>query len=318
MTGMGEPNSDETCSLHGMQDVALDDEGASAPKRSDQVLEKNAAVAQSHANVPSNNNSGDDTASSSHSNPTTSRCGNGCCRSNKNHHQPIPAAITCGRDLGVWDSSLEDRAGIVSSWLLSYLTPLLQLGSHKVLNPEDIGVPSRQDDTENAYQQALSKWHIQSQKAQLVNEKLKAAYERKLAKCTTDEQRAKVPPPQYCEPSIAWALVKAFGVWPLVLGQIYYVISALLTFVPVIILKDLVKFFESELPLSEFQGMAPAWVEVVGLAVIPIVASLLQTRHQAIFAHCAVFVRTAVSALLYRKALKVSAASVTVKGLVSR
>ena len=54
--------------------------------------------------------------------------------------------------------------------------------------------------------------------------------------------------------------------------------------------------------------MAHPWVEVVGLGVIPFFVSLLQTRHQTIYAHCAVFVRTAVSTMLYRKALRVSAA----------
>jgi hypothetical protein len=46
--------------------------------------------------------------------------------------------------------------------------------------------------------------------------------------------------------------VRAFGVWELLLGLFYYVISALLAFVPVIILKDLVQFLESGKTLSEF------------------------------------------------------------------
>jgi hypothetical protein len=41
--------------------------------------------------------------------------------------------VTCGWDLGVWESSLEDRAGILSTWMFAYLSPLLKLGAHKVL-----------------------------------------------------------------------------------------------------------------------------------------------------------------------------------------
>jgi ABC-type multidrug transport system fused ATPase/permease subunit len=64
----------------------------------------------------------------------------------------------------------------------------------------------------------------------------------------------------------------------------------------------------SGLPKDTYDGWANPWVEVVALGFIPLGVSLLQTRHQAIMAHCGVFVRTAVSTLLYRKSLKVSAA----------
>jgi ABC-type multidrug transport system fused ATPase/permease subunit len=97
--------------------------------------------------------------------------------------------------------------------------------------------------------------------------------------------------------------------WKITVSIFYYVISALLTFVPVLILNDLVKFFQSGLPINEYDGYVNPWVEVAGLFVVPVVVSLLQTRSQVIMAHCAVFVRTAISTLLYRKALRVSAAA---------
>lgn len=223
-----------------------------------------------------------------------------CCKQKK--------PIENGRDLGVWESSLEDRSGCLSKWLLSYLTPLLQLGSRKVLDQDDIGVPPKQDVALTAYTESLRVWTAMANKCRVANEKLKQNYERKLSKCSTDEERAKIKEPVYKEPSIAWALIRAFGIWELLVGILYYVLSALLAFLPVIILTDLVKFFQSGVDVSEFDGYAHPWVEVAGLAVVPFVVSLLQTRHQTIFAHCAIFVRTAVSALLYRKALRVSAA----------
>jgi ABC transporter transmembrane region len=211
--------------------------------------------------------------------------------------------VQTGADLGVWEKSLEDRSSLVGRWLLSYLNPLLDVGSNKVLDANDIGIPPQQDRADRAYATALTAWNEQSDKCRIVNEKRKSLYEKKLADCRTDQQRAKVKLPKYKEPSIAWALVKAFGLTELFVGLIYYVLSALLTFVPVLILSDLVTYFE-----SGKRGFVHPWVEVVGLAVIPFTVSLLQTRHQTIYAHCAVFCRTAVSTLLYRKALKVSSA----------
>lgn len=208
-----------------------------------------------------------------------------------------------GAELGVWEESLEDRAGIFSRWLLSYLNPLLAVGSHKVLDAQDIGVPPTQDKADRAYASALKAWQDQSEKCRAINEERKAKYEAKLAACNTEQHRKRLKEPFYKEPSIAWALVKAFGLSELFVGLIYYVFSALLTFLPVIILSNLVRYFE-----TGQRGYVHPWVEVLGLGVIPFTVSLLQTRHQTIYAHCAVFCRTAVSTLLYRKALRVSSA----------
>jgi ATP-binding cassette subfamily C (CFTR/MRP) protein 1 len=83
----------------------------------------------------------------------------------------------------------------------------------------------------------------------------------------------------------------------------------LLTFVPVLILNDLVKYFQSKGTGSHaYHGYVPPWVEVVALGVTPFLVSILQTRNLTVLNHCAVFVRTAASTLLYRKSLRVSAA----------
>lgn len=214
-----------------------------------------------------------------------------------------------GRELGVWEESLEDRTNIFGRWFLSYLTPLLRLGAHKVLDADDMGVPSKEDVADRAYQVAREAWQVQSAKTAAINQRLQAEHEDKLAKCKTDEQKAKIKPPQLKDPSIAVALMKGFGPWQIILGMIYYIISSLLSFVPVLILNDLVKFFQSGQSIGEYKGYAHPWVEVVALGVVPLLISLLQTRHQVIMAHCAVFVRNAVSTLLYRKALRVSAAA---------
>lgn len=210
--------------------------------------------------------------------------------------------------LGVWESSLEDRANIFSTWMLSFLDPLMRLGASKLIEAEDIGVPSEQDRAEKAFQVTQKAWDLQCEKCAATNAKLQEAYEARLEKCKTDAQRKKVKKPKVVEPRIASALVAGFGASRFGMAIGLYVLSALLSFVPVIILNDLVRFFESGADTDNFDGYAPPWLEVIGLFFFPLMISLLQTRHQVIFAHSAVFARTAVSTLLYRKSLRVSAA----------
>jgi ATP-binding cassette subfamily C (CFTR/MRP) protein 1 len=212
-----------------------------------------------------------------------------------------------GRDLGVWESSLEDRANILSRWMLSYLTPLLSLGSRKVLDEDDIGVPTKDDRADRAHQVAMEAWKVQSAKADATNEKLKARHQAQLDACKNEQERKKVKPLELVEPSIALALLKGFGVGQILLAIFYYVVSALLGFVPVLILNELVQFFESGVDIDEYQGRFDPWLQVAALGVLPFLISLLQTRHSTTMAHCAVFVRTSVSTMLYRKALRVSA-----------
>ena len=218
-------------------------------------------------------------------------------------------AVTSGRELGVWKTSLEDQAGIVSRWMLSYLNPLLRLGAHKVLDADDIGVPSQQDHAERAYQVALTAWKKQAAKTEIINEKARAKHEALLAKCKTPAERAKVKPFEPKDPSIATALFTGYGKWTLLGAMFLYIVSALLGFVPVLILNDLVKYFESDQSADEYDfRFYNPWFEVALLGFLPFFISLLNTRHMTVMSHAAVFVRTAVSTMLYRKALRVSAA----------
>jgi hypothetical protein len=230
-----------------------------------------------------------------------------------------------GHDLGVWEESLEDRANCLSLWWMSYLNPLLRLGSLKVLDGQDVGVPSKQDRADRAYESAKKEWENQLVKCHEHNELAKKKWTEQQKQLqiannknktggdtseTTTEMEP-IPESKLKEPSMSVSLVVSFGGWRIALAILFQVISAMLSFVPVIILNDLVRYFEWYNATSgegTYDYLAPPWVEVVGLGIIPFVVSILQTRHNAIMAHCGVFVRTAVSTLLYRKALTVSAA----------
>jgi len=215
-----------------------------------------------------------------------------------------------GREFGVFERSLEDRANCFSLWTLGYLNPLLSLGSRKILDGNDVGIPSDQDRASGAYESTKKEWDLQVLACDAHNAPLKKAYEEALAKCETDEDRAKVKPPTFMEPSVSKSLIQSFGGLRFTVAMVYYILSALLSFVPVLILNDLVQYFEhynSDI-VEPYDSFLHPWVEVALLGCVPVLASLLQTRHQAVLAHCGVFVRTAVSTMLYRKALKVSAA----------
>lgn len=214
-----------------------------------------------------------------------------------------------GRDLGVLEKSLEDRANPLSLLSLSYLNPLLALGSHKVLDSEDIGVPSDQDRAERSYEGTRKLFDEQLIECADANLEIKRQHQAGIDACSTQEEKDKVLPLKLKEPSLAYSLIASFGGWRIAVALLFYFIASLLAFIPVLILKDLVTYFEfvaSGEP-GDYDGYANPWFEVVALGVLPLIISLLQTRHQAIMAHCGVYVRTAVSTMLYRKALRVSA-----------
>ena len=236
-----------------------------------------------------------------------------------------------GAELGVLEKSLEDRANCLELWWMSYLNPLLSLGSRKVLDHGDVGVPSDQDLADRVYTGAKNAWDERVETCRIHNEPLiqkrkereaalKEQEELGIVAASPDKKKKKGGPKPIVlkEPSITMALVSSFGMGRFVLAVFYQILSSLLGFIPVLILNDLVKYFES----FAYQNSAEAgnddgidykpfvnpWIQVVGLGVVPLLVSLLQTRHNAIMTHCGVYVRTAVSTMLYRKALTVSAA----------
>ena len=249
--------------------------------------------------TPHNNNNNKNEEEPSSTTTTTTN-------NDKKNKKKLPET---GDDLGVWERSLEDQAGCLSDWTLYYMTPFLGLGSRKVLDADDIGVPSEQDRADLAYDKAIQAWNEQAAKAAVVNDKIRRDHAAKLAKCTTEAQRKQVgetPPLQ--EPNLAAAIAKAFGIWNVVVATSFYLVSAALGFVPVLMLNRLVTFFESGESIQDYDEFPHPWLQVTILGVVPIMVTILVTRNQLIMAHCATFVRTAVSTLLFRKALRVSAA----------
>eukprot|EP00970_Alexandrium_tamarense_P001569 scaffold167_cov191-Alexandrium_tamarense.AAC.9 len=205
--------------------------------------------------------------------------------------------------------STEDQASTLSKWLLLYLTPLLKLGGTQILTASDVGPPSKCDRAHHCYSSVQEQWLKEVERTRLLNEKGRLLHEEKLAKIDgADFKSEKIG--QYVPkvPSLAKVLWHAFGYWRIWYAILLYIISALLQFLPVLILNDLVRYFQMGSPDNFNALLFHPWGDVVGLFIFPLIVSLFQTRSQVILNHCAIFIRTSVSTLLFSKALTISAA----------
>lgn len=211
----------------------------------------------------------------------------------------------------VASESLEDQANILSQWFLTFLTPLLKVGSRQTLEDADVGVPSRGDRAAYVYETIRKEWVREIQVTNEKNTERRRVYISKRAACQSEIKALEMEPFKDLEPSLRGPLLRAFGRYRIVLAFIYYSLSVLLGFVPIIVLSRLVRWLEDEKPIDEYSGISSSpWIDsaVIG-TVAYISSSLLKTRHHVIMTHCSIFVRTGVSMLLYRKGLRISAAA---------
>jgi len=146
----------------------------------------------------------------------------------------------------------------------------------------------------------------QLQKAKVINESRKESYDKDTKKLN-EAGKTQAKPFVKSDASLTGTLFTGFGKVKICFTSFLSVISALLAFVHVLILEDLVKYFEaSETENYSHDTFVNPWVEVMFLFIIPSLNSLVNTHFQVITQHAAIVVRIAVSTLLYNKALKVS------------
>ena len=77
--------------------------------------------------------------------------------------------------------------------------------------------------------------------------------------------------------------------------------SALLNFIPVLILEDLMLFSEKGGTMDGHDSIVHPWIKAAALFVVPVISSMLQMHFSNIFLHGSIFVKSAMSALLYKK-----------------
>ena len=78
--------------------------------------------------------------------------------------------------------SNEDEASCLSSWLLLYVSPLLRLGAIKVLEPEDVGPPSKCDRARLCHEAVRKLWTLEVAHVRDVNERDELAHDARIAK----------------------------------------------------------------------------------------------------------------------------------------
>jgi len=198
--------------------------------------------------------------------------------------------------------SEEDKAGLISTWLMLHLTPLLKIGATKHLYQEDCGIPSKIDSAEHATDTILKSWGKELDRCAEFNERLDQMEQEEIQKHGELKKRRKRK-----SPNLNWAILEAYGPAEFYMSLFYYFISTFCLFAPVLLLEDLVQYFEAiEAGDTGHNCFVNPWIEVVGLGVFPIIVGILQTKSQVTMVHFATFVRTAASVLVYQKSLVVS------------
>ena len=152
--------------------------------------------------------------------------------------------------------SIEDASSLISNWLLTYLDPLFKTGASRPIQSSDIGPPSKQDLSSEIYGKLLIEYEKQPIK----------------------------------DKSAGRALWVANGPGKIYYAIFLYLLSNLMIFIPVLMLNDLVKHFQS-LETSEIhETLIDPWYEVALLGTSPFFVSILQSRSSVIMQHFSIFV----------------------------
>lgn len=171
------------------------------------------------------------------------------------------------------------HGGFFSSILMTYITPLLWLGSQRPLMSEDLGEVLPVDSAELLTATFLRHWRAEVDGARERNSK--------------HPQRKKP-----FQPSMSTALRRTLGLsW--ILAIVAFFVSAGLQFLPPLILQQLVGYLQGTQKLDT----AGAWMDVVALLVVPLLSSILATYHNNVMARVGTQMRTALTGAIYSKAL---------------
>jgi len=153
---------------------------------------------------------------------------------------PKPSAPVWYSKLSVHEKSLEDQANWFSAITLSYLSPLLRLGSIKVLDHEDIGVPSHEDEAKQIFVRISKAWKYQIMKIEQLNHHRKAIYDAKRSKLPY-AKKAQMPRFVPSEPSITKALIISFGVRRILWAISLNILAMVFGFIPIYLLKGMMR-----------------------------------------------------------------------------
>ena len=185
---------------------------------------------------------------------------------------PNPTTITTTTII----KSNEDNASSISRFFLTFLNPLFKTGSQRLLNHEDLGVVSEQDKCLKLYETFLNHWN----------------------------EEVKLPP----EKRSLWLVLWRTTTWSrMLLSILLYAIGTGINYGPILILNQLVLYFQS--PSTSNITTAQLWIFVALMFVFPMSSSLFLAQSNVIVAHIGIQFRNCLVNMIYRKALRLSPAA---------
>ena len=167
----------------------------------------------------------------------------------------------------------EEQAGFLSRLLIFWIQPLLNLGSTKQLEPQDLGTIGQSDEADAAYSDFNTAWQAELSR--------------------TDKP-----------PKLRRALFAAAGKGKILFALLCYSIHCALDFIPPMVLSSLVRYLEAPhvFPLEERER----WLLVASLFVTPFLSQLFFSVHSIIMVRVGLRLRTGVSLAVYRKSFRLS------------
>ena len=171
--------------------------------------------------------------------------------------------------------SYEDASTTWSYWTMSFLNPLFKKGfSEEGLALDDLGKVSERDKTNNLYNRFWAQWLLETKKP--VNKR-----------------------------SLWLVLWRTAGWCHVAYAISLYAVFSALGFVPVMILNQMLQYFEGVIELSTTQ----IWGLAALMLLVPIASSLLAVQSNTMLAHLGIDFRNALIGAIFRKSMVLSPSS---------
>lgn len=201
-----------------------------------------------------------------------------------------------------------------SDLMMWYLNPLLWLGSHRPLQPSDLGEALPQDKSSDLTAKFLSHWQAEVRSAAAKNAALgitpgatAVPPATEAESSTASDESADAKPksskpkgPKEVVPSMSRALRQTLGyewLWAIFV----FLVGAGLQFLPPLILPRIVSYLQN--PARSPLSYNDAWIHVGGMLFCPLLATVLQNYHNNVMARVGTQMRTALTGAIYAKAL---------------
>eukprot|EP01035_Chromulina_nebulosa_P002789 gene2789-3802_t len=172
--------------------------------------------------------------------------------------------------------SAEDKASTISKLFIFFLNDLFKLGTEKELLLEDLGVPCKKDRSRHVYDKFIVYWNAEMEKKKLGKKRQSLWH-------------------------VLWMTV---GYWNLFEAMFWYLLYAGSSYGPVLVLSQLVSYFEGSIDLTPLQ----LWLLAGLMFFCPVLSSLFGNYSNLVIIHISIEFRNALVNMIFRKSLRLSPA----------